>query len=453
MSVRVGRIGSVRSRLTLLATALVAVALVGASLGLLASQRRSLTASVDLSLAQRADNLAPTIRRDPAGTPLPEAGDPEDQFIQILDRDGSVLNATANAANLDGVVAPRNVGSGERITTLGDLELSASRFRVLARPLLTAAGPLTLVVGQNLDDVAESIAGLRSALLVGVPIVVLLLAALMWWLTGRVLQPVESIRREVATLGATQLHRRVPVPPRDDELARLARTMNEMLDRVEYANQQQQRFVADASHELRSPMTRLRTQIELAISHPEVDRASTHEHLLAEVIDLSRLLDDLLLTVRLDSDPVMRHAAVDLDDIVLDEARRLRGRGRVVVETNEVGAARVSGDADQLARAIRNLADNAERHAAGMVRFSLREQSGTSVLAVADDGPGIPPQHHAEIFERFARLDEARSRDQGGTGLVLAIVRDIIERHGGTITLDSAPGLGTRFVIELPRLE
>lgn len=442
-----------RVRLTLLATALVAVFLVTASIALVVNQRRSLTTGVDLTLEQRADNLGPPLRLDPTRAPLTEEGDPEDGFEQLLASDGAVVRATANAEGLPAVVPPRPPGSGDRVTTERGIELSRSPFRVLARPLRTADGPRTLVVAKNLDDVNESVAELRSNLLIWVPIVVVLLAILVWWLTGRVLQPVESIRAEVAELGATDLDRRVQVPPRDDEIARLARTMNEMLDRVEQASLRQERFVADASHELRSPLTRLRTQLELTMAHPPDDPDAVHRELLADVVALGRLLDDMLLSARLGSETDAERAPVDLDDLVLAEARRLRTAGTIDVDTSEVGAGRVAGDRSQLERAIRNLADNAARHAASRVRFSVRERGETTEVAVTDDGPGIAPADHGRVFERFARLDESRSRDDGGSGLGLAIVRDIVEHHGGTITLDAATGRGARFVIELPRAE
>lgn len=447
-----GGFGSVRFRLTVLATAVVALTLVGASVALVASQRHSLTGNVDLTLRQRAENLSPGLRAQPRTAPLIEEGDPEDGFEQLLDADGGVVRSTTNVEGLEAVVAPVGHGADDRIGTLTGIRLSRSAFRVLAHPIVTTEGPMTLVVAKNLDDVTESVASLRSTLWLWVPIVIVLFALLVWWLTGRVLQPVEAIRSEVAEMGARELHRRVPVPERDDEIARLARTMNEMLDRVELASVQQQRFVADASHELRSPLTRLRTQLELALAHPG-DRDVTDRELLAEVVSLQELLDDLLLSVRLGSDPVVRSEPVDLDDLVLEEARRLRTRGGTEVDTSEVSAARVSGDPGQLARMVRNLADNAARHAASAVRFSVREHDGVSRVTVTDDGPGIARADQERIFERFARLDEARSPDVGGAGLGLAIVRDIVERHGGSITVDSGPGLGTRFVVELPRLD
>ena len=192
-----------------------------------------------------------------------------------------------------------------------------------------------------------------------------LLALLVWWLTGRVLRPVEAIRREVASIEGDQLHRRVPAPDSEDEIARLASTMNEMLDRVEDATDRQRRFVADASHELRGPLTRLRSSLEVTIAHPDgVDAVALARDLLGDTVELQKLVDDLLFLARSESGSLdAPHEPVDLDDLVLEEARKLRERGTVEVDVSGVSAARTLGAADQLARVVRNLSSNAERHA------------------------------------------------------------------------------------------
>jgi signal transduction histidine kinase len=287
---------------------------------------------------------------------------------------------------------------------------------------------------------------------VAIPAVALFIAALVWWLVGRTLRPVESIREEVATIGGTDLHRRVPQPKGGDEIARLARTMNGMLDRLEDATERQQQFVADASHELRSPLTRIRSELEVDLAHPETaDLAATHESVLDETVGLQRLADDLLALARRDAGATAeRREAVDLDDIVLRQARRLRADGRVGVGIAGVSAAQVQGDPDQLTRALRNLADNAARHAASAVDFTLSERDGVAILTVVDDGPGIPPEEQQRVFERFTRLDDARTAGDGGTGLGLAITRDIIGRHGGEIRIDPDHRPGTRFLITIP---
>jgi signal transduction histidine kinase len=449
------RFGSVRSRLTLLATAVVAGMLVVSAIGLVGVQRRLLTRGVDEALRQRADNIEPDIARGVFGTTLPGEGDREDSFLQLVDEQGHVAAASANVQGMAAATPPIAPGGKPSLRTVSRVALSDHQFRVFARPVKSGFGVQTLVVAKNLDDVNESVRILTGSLTLAIPVVVTLLAILVWWLTGRVLRPVESIRSEVASIQGTDLHRRVLVPGSDNEISRLARTMNAMLDRLEHAMERQRRFVADASHELRSPLTRIRSDLEVGIAHPNtLDPDSVYRSILAESIVLQELVDDMLFRARSEADSISRPSApVDLDDLVLDEARRLRERGRVRVNVSAVSAARVLGDPKQLARAIRNLTSNAERHATTTVTLELQETAEHGVLVVADDGPGIPVQHHATVFERFTRLDEARSRDAGGSGLGLSIVHDIVTHHGGTIIIASSEGEGARFVVTLPRID
>ena len=447
---------TVRSQVTWTATGLVALVLVLSAFGLVAAQQRVLTHGIDEALIQRADNIQRDIVQGTFGSRLPNEGrDPEDSFLQLLDADGSVVATTENAAGLPAAARPLRRG-GEVVATVQDVPLSNGKFRVLARSLGgTTSGPVTLLVAKNLDDVDESVAILKRSLAVAIPLVTGVLALLVWWLTGRVLRPVESIRREVASIEGHELHRRVPAPGSEDEIARLASTMNEMLDRVQHATDRQRRFVADASHELRGPLTRLRSSLEVTIAHPDgVDAVTLSRELLGDTVELQKLVDDLLFLARSESGSLeVPHQPVDLDDLVLEEARRLRERGTVRVDVSAVSAARTWGSADQLTRAVRNLSSNAERHAAQRVTFELREIDGRSELVVADDGPGIAPEHRELVFTRFARLDEARSRDAGGSGLGLAIVQDIVTRHDGWVGVVEHAGPGARFVVDLPRAE
>ncbi|MCA9824388.1 MAG: HAMP domain-containing protein, partial [Dehalococcoidia bacterium] len=285
---------------------------------------------------------------------------------------------------------------------------------------------------------------LRGILQVGVPLLSIVVAGGTWVVVGRALAPVESIRREVASIGGQQLDRRVPVPRSRDEIARLAETMNEMLGRLQDAYQRQERFVADAAHELRSPLASLRVQLE-------VDGDEGTRHLLDEVIRMQRLVDDLLILARSDAGQLAtQSSSVDLDDIVLGVAVRLREIGsRAAVDTSAVSAGQVRGNAEQLLRVVRNLLENAVRHAAAQVVVTLRDADGEVVLTVQDDGPGVPPAERSRIFERFARADSARARGSGGAGLGLAIARTIAESHGGTLGLDDTDG-GASFVLRLP---
>jgi signal transduction histidine kinase len=293
----------------------------------------------------------------------------------------------------------------------------------------------------SLEPVEESEDALVATLSLGVPPLVVFVAIGSWLLAGRSLSPVESMRREVETLGRANLDRRLPEPGSRDEVGRLARTMNAMLERLERASDEQERFVADAAHELRSPLASLRVQLETA---PPGDQ---QRDLLAEVIRLQRLADDLLLLAR--SGPASPpRTLLDFDEIVRAEIASLAG-GPITFEAAGVQPAQLRGDAGQLQRLVRNLLENARHHAHHRVVVSVTEEYSRVVLAVADDGPGVPVAERERIFERFVRLDAARGRDAGGTGLGLAIVKSIAERHGGRVRVEDCD-VGALFTVHLP---
>ena len=434
---------TIRFRITAIAVLLSGVLLAAVSLLTINALRWQLTDNLDEGLGQRADTIAAVI----ADTPPDQVSADEDLLVQMVDTDGKVLASSANLAGAAPIVSTQ-----PGLRTVTNVPGRSESFRVLVRQVDSSAGPVSLIVGVNNDDVTEPSIILSRLLAILVPAAVLLLGALVWWLTGRTLRPVERMRIEIAEITGSNLGRRVAEPATGDEIDRLAHTMNDTLDRLEGAILRQQRFVADASHELRSPLTRIRSEIEIGIATGEpADQAARERSVLEETINLQHLVDDLLQLARSDEGLAdSDFGPVDLDDIVLREARRLRERARVGVDARGVSAAHISGDARQLARAVRNLLDNAERHASSTATITLAEIDGQVRLTVADDGDGIPLEARQLIFERFARLDDARTRDAGGTGLGLAIVRDIIQRHGGTVTLDSGPA--TRFVVALPLL-
>ena len=326
--------------------------------------------------------------------------------------------------------------------------------RLLSRIVETPDGDVIVYLAASTDDINDSVTTLITSLSIAVPLAAGVLAALIWFLVGRTLRPVEQIRAEVAAIGGTELHRRVPVPEGDDEIVRLARTMNDMLERVDEASGRQRRFVADASHELRSPLTRMRSELEVDLAHPDsADPVATHHSVLEEVTALQRLVDDLLLLARNtapNASPPHRQDLVDLAAIVDRIGSGVTPKDGVQVEVHHDGPSLARGNATELTRAIANLADNATRHARSIARLVVSTAPAAVTVAVEDDGPGIPTGEHERIFERFARLDESRAATDGGTGLGLAIARDIIERHGGTLTVDTAYTSGARFVITLP---
>jgi signal transduction histidine kinase len=279
----------------------------------------------------------------------------------------------------------------------------------------------------------------------------IVVAATTWFTVGRALAPVESIRREVDEISAAQLHRRVPQPPSDDEVGRLAATMNRMLARLEGARNSQRRFVSDASHELRSPITTIRHHAEVAVAHPDRTTAKAlGEVVLAEQQRMQRLVEDLLLLARADEHVPLPRTPIDLDDLAFEEGHRLRSTTPLQVDTSGVGAARMRGDTDAMRRVLRNLGENAARHASTRIDIALVEGACDIVLTVNDDGPGIPESERERVLQRFIRLDEARSRDDGGSGLGLAIVDEVVHAHGGSVSISRSPLGGARIEVRLP---
>ncbi len=434
---------SIRLRITLVATLVVAVVLATTAVVLVLVQRSQLIENLDASLTQRADTTEAAIG---TGDTAPFAtSDDADRFVQLVAPDGTVIAASPNVAGMAAAVPPP---AGDRFVTVDRLPIEDDAYRILIRQL--DSGEL-LYVAENVDDVDDAVRNLAASLAAALPLVLVALAALVWWLVGRTLRPVESIRAEVAEIGEGALDRRVPVPPTSDEIAGLARTMNDMLDRVEDASRRQQAFVADASHELRSPLTRMRTAIEVELAHDDADLRATLASALEEVGALQQLVDDLLELARADAGvPAGPPVPLDLDDVVLREARHLRESTELRIDTCGVSGAHLRGDPAQLTRLVRNLCDNAARHATSEVCLGVGEHDGLVRLTVEDDGPGLDGADLERMFERFTRLDESRTAIGGGTGLGLAIVRDIASRHRGTARAEPRPEGGLKLVVELP---
>ncbi len=446
------RFGTIRFRITAIAAIAVAAVLTIVAVALITLLRRELFTNLDNSLEQRADTYQTSFfeEDDEDMSVLLNTND-EDRAAQLVGADGEVIGSTPNLAGAPPLGRPDTAeAETTRSTTIAELEDDA--YRVLSRPIETASGPAVLHVAQNIDDLNDTVFNLTVALTIAVPTVVAILAALVWWLVGRTLLPVELIRAEVADISGTDLRRRLQVPDHADEIARLASTMNGMLDRIDGAGRRQRQFVADASHELRTPLTRIRTELEVDQNRPELaDPAKTNAALLEEAIDMQQLLDDLLFLARSDEHQHLQHRVpTDLDDIVLQEVQRQRLGTGIRIDTSAVSAAHLAADPGQLTRVVRNLLGNAVRHAAETVTVSLGESDAAVRLAIADDGPGVPREARRRIFERFGRADDARTRAEGGTGLGLAIVRDIVHRHRGTVRYDDQWQGGARFVVELP---
>lgn len=255
----------------------------------------------------------------------------------------------------------------------------------------------------------------------------------------------------MAEITAHDLHRRVPTPCTRDEIGQLATTVNETLARLDFSVEQQRRFVADASHELRGPLASLRADLEISVTHPEhTDWRDVARDTLGDVERLQYLTEDLLALARLDADPKRTQQPVDLADIV---AESLEGLRRADIKVRKAGLdapSIVVGDEEALLRMVRNLVRNAEEHAETSVDVVIQRAEGLIRLIVADDGPGIPPEDRQRVLERFVRLDSARTRDTGGTGLGLAIVHEVVTSHHGTITISETVPHGAMITVDLP---
>jgi len=430
--------GTLRTRVTAVAALAVLAVLAVTSVGLVLAQRHALLDARDETLDQHADDLAARVRsgRAPAGRDLAF----EDVAVQVVAADGRVLAASPG---LEGDLPQDARGSAPTTVELP----SGESVRLVARE----TGGTRILVAGNLDDVRDGTAVLAGSLLLAVPLSTAVLAGVVWWAVGRALRPVEAMRVRVEQITGTAPGQRVPEPETPFELARLARTMNAMLGRLQESAERQRRFVADASHELRSPLARMRAELEVDRAHPgSADPAGTSASVLEETVGLQRLVDDLLLLARGDAGALddVRTGPVDLD-LVVERLAADRRSDRPRIDTRGVAPVQLAGDEAQLARAVGNLLDNAVRHADGAVTVTLAERDGYAVLTVADDGPGIPVAERERIFERFTRLDDARSAD-GGAGLGLAIAREIAARHGGSLRLTDGGAAGARFALRLP---
>lgn len=378
-----------------------------------------------------------------------EESDDDDAPLAAPDAGSAAGIAVSPETVAAAVPSTTEVVLGEAYLRVGDAT-TPDHYRVAALTTTTAGGqPVTVYAGATLDTADSAVGDARRAMLLGLLPVLAVVAVVTSFVTRRALRPVEAIRRELAEIMHGDLSRRVPEPPARDEIALLAATTNDTLAALEQSADRQRRFIADAAHELRSPIASLRAQLEVAQAHPDLLEL---DGLLGDTVRLEHLATDLLLLARLDAGERPRPGQVDMASLVADELCRRTG-DRVPVETTLPDEpVPLTGSGTQLARVLGNLVDNAQRHASTVVQVSLECVAGAAVLAVTDDGAGVPAADRERIFQRFVRLDEARSRDEGGAGLGLAIVRDVVERHGGSIQVEDGVPAGARFVVTIPLL-
>lgn len=413
---------------------------------------RSLTDSVWGTVTGTAREIGTQLQptgRMPDPIPMPVAlGVPR---IQVLDSQDRVV--TGDPASAAGPVIFRLPPGqrSERMVVPHPAFLTAASAAVYAMRVATPRGSRTVVTALSLDpagaqtrQVGELTAGLAAVALAVV-------AAVSWLTAGWSLRPVERLRRQAAAIAASgDLSGRL-AGQGTDELARLGGTLNEMLQSLETSVHRQRCFVADAAHELRTPLAGMTTALEVARSHPQTGQTLVDD-LLAGHHRLRRLVNDLLILAAVDGRAPQRAEPVDLAGVVTDCSRRPVPDG-ITLRTGRLDRAFVLGDETQLSRVVSNLTDNALTYAASTVELSLRLDGHQAVISVSDDGPGIPAADRDRIWERFTRLDHARSRASGGSGLGLAMVRELTTAHGGTVSVtDARPAPGAAFVVRLPAM-
>jgi signal transduction histidine kinase len=447
-----------RARLMIIGVAGLAVGLAVGGVVMLGALGFALQRTVDTEAFKTADAVAMLVGEDALPDPLPVAGG--EVRVQVVDARLRIRAASIDADRLVPMLYPAELARvrgrsgvfipGQRLGLRGPV-------RVVAVPAGPPDDPQTVLVAKSMADVTHSVRAARTILLISFPLLLAVLAAVAWRVVGATLRPVEALRAGAEEITGGARPGQLPVPDSRDEIHRLAVTLNGMLDRLELARARQRAFVADAAHELRSPLTNMRTQLEVAQRlGGRTDWPTVADDLLADTSRLSRLVDDLLLLARADdAGPGQRVAAgpVELGELISEVAGRFPASPVRVVPPER--ALWTLGEPDALGRILANLLDNGVRHARGEVVLAATGadpvRPGYHLVTVTDDGPGIPPEERERVFDRFTRLDDARARDAGGAGLGLAIVRELVRRQGGTVRLAGAdPGL--RVELRLPVL-
>ena len=429
-----------------------AVALVVGALAASNLLRRTLASDAESQLVDRVDEVQLLIDNRQLTRVLTPTGREVGQ-VQILDANGDVVAVTpglAGTTRLDVIEKPP-VGEQTAATVDGASigGIPGQQYRMVVRTVASAVGPLTVYAVTSLDSADRAQRDLRNSLIIGVPLLVVLAAWLIYRVVTRALAPVDAMRAEVDRIEAADLSGRVEAGSSDDEIANLGLTLNRMLDRLEQESRRQQLFAAAASHELRSPLSTIRTGLEVGLAYPDrAEWTKVAEDSLIEVARLEELTRDLRMLTRSRSMQASAAVPIELSEVVASEVA-LRRPEREIRYVTSLAPAHLAADPDAIVRVVRNLFDNAERHATSEIRVVVAPDPNGTVLTVANDGPAIPEEERERIFEPFMRLDEARSLDVGGSGLGLAIARSIMTALGGSIVAEAVDH-GAEFKASFP---
>ncbi|GII91909.1 sensor histidine kinase [Sinosporangium siamense] len=441
---------SVRSRLTFLSTLIVGALCLGTSVLAMLTGQAITTEHATERVAATARRISTQVERYGLARQFNPTPVEQINLVQILDVNDRVVRSSAPLTGRPplSTVNPAGTDSRSVIKSCDSPAVPKTCLIIVGFRIYAQDGQWTVYAATEAPPPYVSpvfVAGLvgASTLITG------LTAAGISRTVARALAPVEAISSELTEITATDLGRRVPVPMYQDEIGHLALTVNRTLDRLHAAVEQQRRFASDASHDLRSPITAMRTQVEESLLHPEdADWPDTARAMLGSLDRLQAIVSDLLMLARLDAGTPGQRDPVHLTEIVTAELDQRRDR-RIGIVRDLQPDVWVTGDKLRLLRLLTNLLDNAERHAVSQARVTVRTDGETAVLEVLDDGAGIAPDQRETVFRRFTRLDAARNRDAGGTGLGLPIAREIAEAHGGILTAEDSMS-GARFVLRVP---
>jgi signal transduction histidine kinase len=448
---RRSRLRTVRSRVTIVAGLAITAGVVLGLLLMYLFQVNSIRRTIDDQLRTYATQIEQAGQSGTWPDLLPSSTLDANAEAQVTDAQGHVLAATAT---LTGQPAVYTLPSGS--DTPVRLPAADSRIpsdvRAYGTHATVAGRPVTIITGTHTGLLSQVNEQSAHELLFGIPIILLLAGGTVWLIVGRALRPVEEIRHAVTDITSADLTRRVPEPGTDDEIGKLAVTMNDMLARLDESAQRQRRFVADASHELRSPLAAIRTTLEVALAHRDTAPWPTiAERAAQQAQRMEDLTQQLLVLAKADARQLAAAAKrVDVPQL-LDEIRATATAEGVRIELDMTPGMGIVGDHNHLERALRNIIDNAVRYARSIVEVTGTTGTDTNRIVIDDDGPGIPAEDRERVFSRFVRLDDSRDRHTGNSGLGLAIAREIVLAHHGRITISDSPRGGTRVTVELPQ--
>ncbi len=444
----------IRARASIVAAIALFFAMVLAGFALALTLQVTLTRTLGSATLDRARDLASQIDSEGFDGAEAQVGSrPGDStLLQIVDTSNTV------------VYSSESISGEQSLLTASDLQIREGTFHrlvpfvdnqnyVIAHVTSSSeAGELTVVAAQTLSQVSDTITVVLTAFALLAPIFICVVAWIIWLAVGKSLATVDRISTQVTNIESESLHERVTIPVAKDQIQKLTITVNHMLDRLESSMASQKRFVADASHELRSPLATMRLTLDL--ESLATNSADSHEEdlevLNQEVNRMTRLVSNLMLLAKSDAGPSeLNISDVDLDDIVYRELSSMRHRTNITIKAS-IEPIKIQGDATRISQVVRNLMENAINHAHDQVHVTIKSAADGCLIEVSDDGPGIPLEKREAVFERFVRLDEHRSRDAGGSGLGLAIVAEIVKQHGGTVFISDSPTGGALFKVQLP---